>query len=161
MILQSRRFHLLLIAIGIAAEGCGGKYLLPDKSRALAYVTTNRPIAAGLVPAGSWKDDAAMPRPGPPSSPCPREKEELEAALGLTAADACGDIRRKDAPGFADADSRATGSAAPPGGDGDAPIASAVAPHCYPIGKHILVVEYERRKTQCSRIVGMAFLQAK
>ena len=42
----------------------------------------------------------------------------------------------------------------------DRPIGVPVVPHCYAVGGRILVVEYERRQTTCSHIVGMAFLKA-
>jgi hypothetical protein len=134
-----------VVTMSLLVGGCSSKYLLPDKSYPVAYVTTNGKPAAGLVPGCTWQD-TGIPRPRKPDSDCPHEREDFEAALGLTAADACGDIRRQDAPMAGNADEK---------------IAPPVAPYCYAMGGRILVVEYLQAKTQCSHIVGMAFLRAK
>jgi len=133
----------VVLATCSIVAGCA-THLAPDKSRAVAYVTTNGTPSAGLVPACTWKD-TGLPRPTAPATACPHEREEFEAALGLKAAEACGDIRRQDAPRT---------------GDLDHPVGVPIAPHCYALGARILVVEYEERATTCSHIVGMAFLKA-
>lgn len=82
------------------------------------------------------------------SVPCPHDKEALESALGVDEAKSCPTVRKKVAP--------LTGTAS-----GDDELGPAIAPHCYPVGNVIIVVQYEEPKTTCTRVVGLAVLPRK
>ena len=129
----------VLAAVLWIVVGCRPLALTPDTSRAAARVSAPPDAVAGLAPP-NW--GSGLPRPAAPSG-CPHEKEELEAALGITDAESCGTLRERPPP-------------PPVPKDGDQPSGVPRAPHCYCLGKVILVVEHETPKTTCTHIVGIS-----
>lgn len=130
-----------------------------DKTKAAVLVRTRPGSASGLVAPG-WTDNAYQVAVDP--SPCPHEKEKLEAALGIASADACADLRHQTPAVIGNGD-EASASAmrsrelapTPVSGDGDTPLPKPIAPHCYALGEQILVVLYEEPKVNCTHVVGI------
>lgn len=139
------QYPALLAMTLVATACCHAGSLAPDKTRTAVMVSTKSVPSAGLVAPG-WIDDAYKVVRDP--SVCPTDKEKIEASLGIVDAEACGDLRKQVALAPGD-------QGAPTSGDGDAPLPKPVAPHCYPIGDNILVIQYEQPRTNCTRVVGL------
>jgi hypothetical protein len=129
----------------VVAIGCATPALDADTSRPAARVSAQPTVAYGLTKP-NW--GTGLPVPSAPADACPREKETLESALGIKAAEACGSLRELRALQGGDG----TGI-----GNGDRPVdPKSYAPFCYRLGHTILVAEYEKTGTQCTRLVGLS-----
>ncbi len=115
--------------------------LAPDTTKPGVAVLAEPVAAGGLVTPGSWQGGGLSVAAD--ASDCPHHQEELERALDLRSADACPIVREQ-----------------PPTevGDGDAELPPSIAPHCYELGASILVVQYLKVKTSCTKVVGLAVL---
>jgi hypothetical protein len=134
-----------VIAATLALAACSPP--VPNTSIGGAYV--QRGVSSARIPSGVYAADVwskGWPPDAVEAPNCATEKADFERLTGLEELAACGDVRARSAPAV---------------GDGDTPVAIPTAPHCYALGKVMLVVEFEEVKTGCTRIVGLGVVPTK